>query len=386
MQLYDSDRHEELIPEQWNSAKVIEIVNDIFRRTLENFDADTFWPADAKEDASISSNKSIYFGAAGTLWALDQLSNYLNIPLPFDKLDLIKTIHAKYLSEPDTEEVVPSFFLGESGILLLLYKYNLSKDTADRLFEVVQGNIRNVTLEALWGAPGTMIAASYMYEWTGESRWANLFLENARYLIDELKESVSRGELIWTQDMYGHKRRFIGAGHGYFGNIFALLKSLNLLSEAEKDFLLKNIEETTSQLAITFDGLANWAPIISDDSSKLPILQWCHGAPGVITSLESYPRGVSADVEELLVAGGELIWKAGPLKKGIALCHGTDGNGYAFLELYKRTGNSLWLERARKFAMHACGQRNGRFSLFTGELGLGVYLVSCLSGTRLSGT
>ena len=58
----------------------------------------------------------------------------------------------------------------------------------------------------------------------------------------------------------------------------------------------------------------------------------------------------------MLVAGGELTWRAGPLVKGPGLCHGTAGNGYAFLKLFERTGDELWLERARAFAMHAIEQ------------------------------
>jgi hypothetical protein len=34
-------------------------------------------------------------------------------------------------------------------------------------------------------------------------------------------------------------------------------------------------------------------------------------------------------------AGGELTWRAGPLAKGANLCHGTAGNGYAFLALFE---------------------------------------------------
>jgi hypothetical protein len=74
------------------------------------------------------------------------------------------------------------------------------------------------------------------------------------------------------------------------------------------------------------------------------------------------------------------------LKKGSNLCHGTAGNGYAFLKLYRRTGDAEWLERARAFAMHAIvqserdarqyGQR--RYSLWTGDLGLAVYLWDCI--------
>ena len=42
--------------------------------------------------------------------------------------------------------------------------------------------------------------------------------------------------------------------------------------------------------------------------------------------------------------------------KGSNLCHGTGGNGYAFLKLHRRTGDPVWLERARAFAMTAIAQ------------------------------
>jgi hypothetical protein len=84
---------------------------------------------------------------------------------------------------------------------------------------------------------------------------------------------------------------------------------------------------------------------------------------------------------ELLVAGGELTWRAGPIRKGPSLCHGTAGNGYAFLKLFGRTGDERWLERARAFAMHAIGQLDGaRFSLWTGDVGVALYLRACLDG------
>jgi Lanthionine synthetase C-like protein len=53
------------------------------------------------------------------------------------------------------------------------------------------------------------------------------------------------------------------------------------------------------------------------------------------------------ELEELLLAGGVLTWNAGPLANGSNLCHGTGGNGYAFLKLYRRTNDRRWLARAR---------------------------------------
>jgi hypothetical protein len=92
--------------------------------------------------------------------------------------------------------------------------------------------------------------------------------------------------------------------------------------------------------------------------------------------------------EELLLAGAELIWRAGahPDEKGHGLCHGTSGNGFALLKVFARTGDERWLERARRFAVHALGQSErlraangrGRYSLWTGDVGTAVFAAACL--------
>jgi hypothetical protein len=92
--------------------------------------------------------------------------------------------------------------------------------------------------------------------------------------------------------------------------------------------------------------------------------------------------------DDLLAEGGELTWRAGPLRKGPGLCHGTAGNGCAFLALHRRLGDPRWLERARRFAMHALAQVDasrarhgrGRHSLWTGDLGVALYALQCIDG------
>ena len=73
----------------------------------------------------------------------------------------------------------------------------------------------------------------------------------------------------------------------------------------------------------------------------------------MVTSLAHLP---DSRLDELLAAAAELTWVAGPLEKGAGLCHGTAGNGYAFLKMYRRSGDDFWLDRARAFAMHAMAQ------------------------------
>src|SRR5262249_55738718 len=109
-------------------------------------------------------------------------------------------------------------------------------------------------------------------------------------------------------------------------------------------------------------------------------------APGMVTAFADAPF-TSPEFEELLREGGKFVWAAGPLAKGSNLCHGTGGNGYAFLKLYRRTKDAMWLERAPPLAMTPvapyrearAGVGRGRYSLWTGDIGLAVYLWDCVT-------
>src|SRR5206468_11043010 len=129
-----------------------------------------------------------------------------------------------------------------------------------------------------------------------------------------------------------------------------------LLESGRRRELERRTIATISRHALREEGVAQWAPALEQagDPAKLRT-QWCHGAPGIVASLASLAPG-SEELTELLEAGGELTWRAGPLAKGAGLCHGTAGNGYAFLKLLERTGDERWLDRARRFAMHAIEQ------------------------------
>ena len=70
------------------------------------------------------------------------------------------------------------------------------------------------------------------------------------------------------------------------------------------------------------------------------------------------------------------------MEKGPSLCHGTAGTGFAFLKVFARTGDELWLERARRFAMRALDQvarrSQGRYSLWTGDVGVALFVAECI--------
>jgi hypothetical protein len=146
------------------------------------------------------------------------------------------------------------------------------------------------------------------------------------------------------------------------------------------DELRARVARALESIALRDDGLANWPPVAGPAEPDKIRVQWCHGAPGIVAAIGDLMP------EELALAGGELTWRAGPIERGPGLCHGTAGNGYAFLKLHALTGDELWLDRARRFAMHALLQvereraeaGHGRYSLLTGDVGTALYVRSCL--------
>jgi hypothetical protein len=204
-----------------------------------------------------------------------------------------------------------------------------------------------------------------MLAWTGERRW-----DEAWRAAAERVEAARDPDGLWTQRFKGPDARYLGPAHGYAGNMRALANRGRAPEPADLEpYLLRE------------DGLANWQPHEGARPDQIRV-QWCHGAPGMVATL-----GDLLDLE-LAVAGGELTWRAGPLAKGASLCHGTAGNAYAFLVLHRRTGDGLWLDRARAFALHAIGQvereraavGRGRYSLFTGDVGVALFLRHLLDG------
>lgn len=391
--LFEPRRHETLVEDRWDADRALGCVRAIVEDIDAHLDPDRFWPThplDADDDDT-ERFMSLYLGAAGVLWALHYLAHEGAARSSIEPAALIGRAYSAYLDAPDTGSAVPSYYLGEVGILLVAWRLTGDPRAADRLHELIRSNIPNPTNEALWAAPGTMVGALHMHAWTGEERWRQLFLDNVGQLWTTWLPSEHAPCHLWTQDLYGHVVQLLGAGHGFAGNAYPLLRGAAWLPEDRRRLLHERCLQTLEVTAIREGGCANWPQGIGPPRPGRThmLVQWCHGAPGIVTSLAGFPAGECADMDALLLEAGETTWRAGPLAKGYGLCHGTAGNGYALLKLYRRTGDAKWLERARAFAMHAIRQREqmyaehgvGRYTLWTGDAGLAIYLWHCVSGT-----
>jgi hypothetical protein len=387
--MYDEARHESLIEKDWDENRARDAIELIVRGTHAHFDPRNLWPAHPLDQPGADRAKPLkmlYFGAAGVIWALNYLHRVGATAVLHDYSNCLVELASKNRADLNLREPQSfSYLMGDVGIELVQWRSNPSKELADAIFRAVESNTTNPAREFMWGAPGTMLAALFMLEYTRDDRWKELFVQNVRQISSELVKVTELGCYTWTQDLYGQTSLYLGAVHGFAANIFAIMKGRELVDPEVIHLMASLAVDTAERAAKVEDDYANWPPELG---GRKYLVQHCHGAPGMINCLAELPTGLSPEFDHLLVKGGELTWRAGPSSKGSNLCHGTSGNGYAFLKLYRRTGNKVWLERARAFAMHAIGQceRHAqkyaqlRYSLWTGDLGLAVFLWGCIQG------
>ena len=280
-----------------------------------------------------------------------------------------------------------SFLFGDLPVRLHLFALTEQEKWRNQALERIASSTKDTVREMMWGTPGVLILTRLISDTQltaavrphDEVNLAKLF---------RAWDYESDGLYLWNEELYGSRRLVLGAVHGFFGQVLPFLQRIDSLSDDLSSKVLERTRNVLCQTALREPGLANWPVMLGEPGEdRDPLLHYCHGAPGVVISACDFPATADTEVDQLLVDGGELIWKAGPLVKGSNLCHGTAGNGYAFLKLFERTGDEQWLDRARQFAMHGIGQYQrthretgqGRFSLWTGDAGLAVYLQSCLN-------
>lgn len=383
--LYDPGRHETLVGAAWDPDLACDAIRRIVAETRAMGSRVGTWPLHPQDGPEGSPPMlSLYLGSAGVIWALDELTRAGLAP-PGETFAEHLPRQVVWNREAHLQRGLRSraYLTAEAGLLLTQYRTAPSPGTADALATVIADNAEDPSLELMWGAPGTMIAALAMHGATKEPRWAELFRAGAQALERAFQpEPMIGGARIWTQDLYGSQLKYYGLVHGFAGNAFALIAGRHLLDAETWGRWSPRLAETLAATAVREGPHAVWYAGAAPSRPDRPMLvQICHGPPGMVVGL----AGLDQPIDDLLIAGGELTWAAGPPAKGVSLCHGTAGNGYAFLKLYARTGDPLWLDRARAFAMHAldqsAAQEGGpRPSLWTGDLGLALYLADCIDG------
>ena len=360
--LFTPAAHEPLVDEPWSADEVRTAIASIVADAESAFDDG--WPMHPrdveKDDDPATRFRTLYLGGAGVVAAFHRLAERGFVDL---RRDYVPYLERSLEAPPDfpDDDAERSLWAGETGIRLVLQRLAPSRANLERLSDLIAANERDERCELMFGSPGTILAGRELgLDVTASIRW----LQGQR-----------DADGLWTQHLFGRSSRCLGPAHGFAGCVLALGDDA------------ADVSETLRPFAVEEDGLVNWLPyagMTQLDAHRDGQIrtQWCHGAPGIVATLAPFLD------DELAVAGGQLTWRAGPLRKGANLCHGTAGNGYAFLALLESTGDERWLTRARAFALHAARQvelsrseyGRGRYTLWTGDLGTALYLADCVDG------
>lgn len=394
--LHGPERHEALAGDAWSEGAARTAIQRLVDAALADFEPGRGWRAHPREDGGPPGEPlaEVYGGAGGAIWALEHLAEVGAVDKRWDFRAFVPGLAAQQVAAlGDSPHGTASFLIGESGLQLLAWKLTRDDHVAQRLFEVVQGNLTNPVREQLWGSSGTVLAAIGMAEHTGEARWSQLVQRAVQALWDEMEPiEAAGGAWGWVQNLYGRVETLIGAGHGFVGNVYPAVRGAAFITPELRDGFAQRALAFLQATALRDGDAVNWWPRVPPYSpaNKPPLVQDCHGAPGIVCRLAPLPRSVpdAGQWDPLLLQAGELTWRAGPLSKGVAFCHGTAGNAHALLHLFARTGDERWLARARAFAMHGIVQvererrvhGQGRHTLWTGDLGMACVLWDCLSG------
>lgn len=150
------------------------------------------------------------------------------------------------------------------------------------------------------------------------------FIDNKEIteLIEDTTDEVIDNIMASSRPWKWHGKAYVGAVHGAIGIITQIV-----LTDAS--WAPKLEAELGALLSYQYES-GNFPSSLPPGRDRL--VQFCHGAPGVIASLVSikkyFPK-LEERIDRVIAKGRECIWERGLLTKEPCLCHGISGNALA---------------------------------------------------------
>jgi hypothetical protein len=141
----------------WDPERALALIERIVRDTEAHFSPQTWWPVNPRDvdpdDAEGVASTTLYFGAAGVVWALDRLRRLGAAPVSFEPPDTLLADNREWLRANDRAHERAAYLIGDTPIELMAFRR-----AAERLAELIAANREHPSCELMWGAPGTMLA------------------------------------------------------------------------------------------------------------------------------------------------------------------------------------------------------------------------------------
>ncbi|EAA08412.4 AGAP003148-PA [Anopheles gambiae str. PEST] len=250
--------------------------------------------------------------------------------------------------------------------------------------------------EVLVGRAGYLHGASWLNQAITPKPIENEAISEICQTLIKRGRSVAHSLRLAFPLMYEyHEKAYLGAAHGVCAILHALLESPWFDRDATDRFSgsptkLTDIKSTIDYVLTLQDGDGNFPTRI--DSNRM-LVHWCHGCGGAIYLFAKAFLTFREDKYlDCCRKCADELWRHGLLRKGPGICHGVAGNGYAFLLMYRLTGEKRYLYRAVKFAEFLNSSSfasvllapDRPFSLYEGLAGTVCFLVDLLTPMRSS--
>jgi hypothetical protein len=296
-------RHVPLRPIPWREREAAAAIEDIVADGLEHFDAERFWPAHPLDEGIRDGHTSFYFGATGVIWSINYLVRVGATNARFDfrpVLPQLMEANQAELARLKRKDCAAhgSLLFGDLGTALLVMRVGPTPAIADLVYARADANTTLPVRELMWGTAGSMIACCHMAGMTAESRWRALFAIQAARLLRDLEETDDGP--LWMQDLYGRHLRYLGPVHGYAGNMIALMRGWQWLTDDQRARIAEAVPRTLTANVWRSELGASWRGVVADrdkppadrdnySNASARLCQHCHGAPGMVTAFADAP-------------------------------------------------------------------------------------------------
>ncbi|KAJ9588248.1 hypothetical protein L9F63_018412, partial [Diploptera punctata] len=282
-----------------------------------------------------------------------------------------------------------SYLNGDAGPLaiagMLYYRQGnvvKAQEMIQRLKEMLPQVVNlnsDVPDEVLYGRTGYLYSLLFVNKFMGRNTIEADIIKKVVSTVLRSGQNLAQQEGRNVPLMYmWHEKYYLGGAHGIAGILFMLLQAKDYMSQDDLNNLVRPTIDFLQGITFPSD---NFPSSLGSSTDKL--VQWCHGAPGVVFLFaEAYKVFGDKKYLETALKCGEVVWKRGVLKKGYSICHGVAGNAYTFLVLYQLTGDVKHLYRSCRFAewcypygKHQYQVPDRPLSLFEGFAGVIYFLV-----------
>lgn len=220
----------------------------------------------------------------------------------------------------------------EASFCAIAAAFHKDMSYVERLLTITRDMVSSEkpNFEYVYGHAGILYLMRLVRHWYPESA------AKINHAMTIIIENILANGPPWTFYIGGRESTydFVGLGHGRMGIMVQIL----LCDSTRAPKLKPALIELLDIQAENGNWPARW-PDPNGNYKEKGLVQWCHGAPGMVQALATirqfYPH-LESRIDEAIEKGMRLTWEKGLLIKEPNLCHGITGNAFTFPPGQKR--------------------------------------------------